>query len=231
MRQNNRIISWIISFLFSICMVISISYDQRDNWSLIICDKKHMISALIMTMILTRIVHMIINVLYSKAGKSFIRSKTQANSGIGEKIFDHHPIAVPWSILIVLWLPNYILYFPGCLTYDIIRQYEQFFSGNLTNHHPVLTTLFEGMFVKFGRNIGCQNVGIAGYQLFTLLFTSGVFAICFYWMHKKNTKYWIRFTGLAFYGLFPIWSAYARTAVKDTFFIQYLFYLCYLYLI
>lgn len=39
MHQNNRIISWIISFLFSICMVISISYDQRDNWSLIICDK------------------------------------------------------------------------------------------------------------------------------------------------------------------------------------------------
>ena len=35
MHQNNRIISWIISFLFSICMVISISYDQRDNWSLI----------------------------------------------------------------------------------------------------------------------------------------------------------------------------------------------------
>ena len=177
-----------------------------------------MISALIMTMILTMIVHMIMNVLYSKAGKSFIRLKTQANSGIGEKIFDHHPIAVPWSILIVLWLPNYILYFPGCLTYDIIRQYEQFFSGNLTNHHPVLTTLFEGMFVKFGRIIGCQNVGIAVYLLFTLLFTSGVFAICFYWMHKKNTKYWIRFTGLAFYGLFPIWSAYARTAVKDTLF-------------
>ena len=74
------------------------------------------------------------------------------------------------------------------------------------------------MFVKFGRNIGCQNVGIAVYLLFTLLFTSGVFAICFYWMHKKNTKYWIRFTGLAFYGLFPIWSAYARTAVKDTLF-------------
>lgn len=46
MHQNNRIISWIISFLFSICMVISISYDQRDNWSLIICDKKHMISAI-----------------------------------------------------------------------------------------------------------------------------------------------------------------------------------------
>ena len=179
-----------------------------------------MISALIMTMILTMIVHMIMNVLYSKAGKSFIRLKTQANSGIGEKIFDYHPIAVPWSILIVLWLPNYILYFPGCLTYDIIRQYEQFFSGNLTNHHPVLTTLFEGMFVKFGRNIGCQNVGIAVYLLFTLLFTSGVFAICFYWMHKKNTKYWIRFTGLAFYGLFPIWSAYARTAVKDTLFLS-----------
>ena len=74
------------------------------------------------------------------------------------------------------------------------------------------------MFVKFGRIIGCQNVGIAVYLLFTLLFTSGVFAICFYWMHKKNTKYWIRFTGLAFYGLFPIWSAYARTAVKDTLF-------------
>lgn len=44
-----------------------------------------MISALIMTMILTMIVHMIMNVLYSKAGKSFIRLKTQANSGIGEK--------------------------------------------------------------------------------------------------------------------------------------------------
>lgn len=49
-----------------------------------------MISALIMTMILTVIVHMIMNVLYSKAGKSFIRLKTQANRGIGEKIFDHH---------------------------------------------------------------------------------------------------------------------------------------------
>ena len=61
----------------------------------------------------------------------------------------------------------------------------------------------------------CRNRSVS---VITLLFTSGVFAICFYWMHKKNTKYWIRFTGLAFYGLFPIWSAYARTAVKDTLF-------------
>lgn len=218
MCQNNRIIAGIISFLFSICMIVSISYDQRDNWSLIICDKKHMVGALIMMMILTLITYMIINILYSKARKSFVKSKIQVNSRIGEKIFDQHPVAVPWIILIVLWLPNYILYFPGCLTYDIIRQYEQFFSGNLTNHHPVLTTLFEGIFVKFGRSIGNQNAGIAVYLFFTLLLTSGVFAICFYWMYKKNTTYWIRFVGLAFYGLFPIWSAYARTAVKDTLF-------------
>lgn len=111
------------------------------------------------------------------------------------------------------------MYFPGCLTYDIIRQYEQFFSGNLTeHHHPILTTLFEGMFVKFGRNIGCQNVGIAVYLLFTLLFTSGVFAICFYWIIRRIQSIGFALQDWHFMGLFPIWSAYARTAVKDTLF-------------
>mgnify|MGYP000635803313 CR=1 FL=1 len=75
MHQNNRIISWIISFLFSICMVISISYDQRDNWSLIICDKKHMISALIMTMILTMIRTYDHECIIFKSGEVFYKVK------------------------------------------------------------------------------------------------------------------------------------------------------------
>lgn len=217
-RQSNRIITGMISFIFAICIVISLSYDKQDNWALIVGSKKNLLISIVIVAIIMAVTYFVLNILYDKLRKSFVIPKECRSCKAGEKIFDVHPIVIPWLVLIVLWLPNYILYFPGCITYDIIRQYEQFFSGNLTNHHPVLTTLFESLFLKFGRMIGHQNIGIALYLLFTLLLTSGIFAICFLWMYKKKTNYWIRFTALAFYGLFPIWSAYARTAVKDTLF-------------
>ena len=106
MHQNNRIISWIISFLFSICMVISISYDQRDNWSLIIwriktydqCidhdDDSYNDRTLWSWMYYIQ-----------KRGSLFIRLKDSSKQWDRRKNIWSSSIAVPWSILIVLWLP------------------------------------------------------------------------------------------------------------------------------
>lgn len=216
MQKNSRVVTGCIAFLFSACMLVARSYNKLDNWNLIFGSKRKLLFSIFMLIIIIYISYIVLSVLYNKMNDSS-RQGVKGNT-FSKKIFEEHPFRNTWMVMILLWLPNYLLYFPGCLTYDVIRQYEQFFSGEITNHHPVLTTFFESVFIKWGRMLGNQNIGLALYLFCTLLFTSAVFAIGFCWMKKRGIPYWIRWMALLFYSVFPLWSAYARTAVKDTLF-------------
>lgn len=212
-RRGKNWLTILVSVVFTMCLLVANSYNRFDDWRLILGSKERIAITVVQLMIISMIVFCCLKIVYNN-----LKFKSTKAKKMDTIFFERYPLIVPWMTMIVCWLPNYILYFPGCLTYDIIRQYEQFFSGNITNHHPVVTTLFESTFVKIGRELGNQDIGIAIYLLFTLLFTSFVFAIGFCWMNRRKIPYTIRWIALIFYGFFPIWSAYARTAVKDTLF-------------
>ena len=209
-RKIRLRVASIVAFLFSLCFLVGQSYDKLGSWQLI--KESPVLSAVKFCAVLAA-AFVIINLLYKTVG--FISSNRQVPNHLVKYIFDKKPFIFPWIVIIIFWLPNFLLYLPGCLTVDAMKQLEQFFTGELTNHHPILTTMIEGMFVLLGKALGNIEIGIAVYLGLIFIVSSSIFALGFKWMYQHKVSYKIRWIGLLYFCLFPLWSSYARTLVKD----------------
>lgn len=203
----------IISILFSVCFCIGMYFDR---------GKAFLINYYFVFkfLILTLLVFIIVLGLYSAF--NFIGKKATKSNTKGRKfsiyIFENCKGKIVWLILVMMWLPNYILYIPGCLTVDAINQIDQLATHHLTNHHPILTTLIEGPIILFAKKMGRLEFGVAIYITLLFLFSSFIISQGFRWMSKHQISYKIRWCALVFFSIYPLWSAYARTLVKDTLF-------------
>lgn len=222
-RKIRLRVTSIVAFLFSLCFLIGQSYDKLGTWQMI--KESPFLSAVKFCAVLAA-AFVIINLLYKTLG--FISSNKQVSNNLGKYIFDKKPFIFPWIVIMIFWLPNFLLYLPGCLTVDAMKQLEQFFTGELTNHHPILTTMLEGMFVLLGKILGNIEIGLVVYLGLLFICSSSVFALGFRWMNRHEVSYKIRWIGLLYFCLFPLWSSYARTLVKDSLYypIYFLFILC-----
>ena len=169
----------------------------------------------------------VITILYK--GFDIYFPKKMKDHAVCEKIFDLKNGKVAWLILMVAWIPNYIAYLPGIFTVDAINQLEQFASHTFTNHHPILTTFIEAPILMIGKHIGHLGIALAFYLLLVFCFSSFILSRGFRWMSRHNTPYAIRMIMLVYFCIYPVWSAYARTLVKDTLFYP-VFYLYILFL-
>lgn len=121
-------------------------------------------------------------------------------------------------VLLVLWLPYMIVFYPGSLPTDTSRQLGQWFgSGNvaLDNHFPFFTTLVYGTIFKIGDSFSSD--GILPVFLLTFgqyLLGALVFSIAFQRLSEiwSTTRVCI---GVIFIGLFPIIPVYVVSISKD----------------
>lgn len=222
-KKSRMAATIIISFLFSFCFLIGESYDKIGTWQVLL-DKPFLSFIKFIGITVTSCI-ILFYIFIKVEERSWIKKQP---GSIAKCIFDKKPLFFPWLIIAFSWLPNYILFFPGCLTIDAMKQLEQFYTGQLTNHHPILTTLIEGVFVSLGKTFGNIDIGVAVYLGIILVLSSGVFALGFRWMSCHKVSYKIRWLGLLYFCLFPLWSSYARTLVKDSLYypVYFLFILC-----
>ena len=225
-RDIRTVVTLGIAVLFSACMLLGQSYDKLGNWQMIFGSLERFIISSIKFVCIIVLSFKLLNYLYDYLEKN---NKFQIKSHLFERIvFEKYPMLCPWIIIAVMWLPNYLLFSPGCMTADAMKQLNQFFSGQITNHHPIFTTLLQGFFVFLGRKIGNMEIGVALYLMIVLLVSTGALAKGFVWMSQRKIKYGIRWISLLFFCFFPIWSAYARTMVKDNLYYP-IFYIFVLY--
>lgn len=191
------------------------SYDTMNAWDLVV-GRNQILPSILKFIVISCISFVVIHFIY--VGIDKLRETKKEPGKVTTFLFEKKVGISSFIIMVLCWLPNYSLYFPGVMTYDAVRQYEEFFSGNMTNHHPVVTTLLEGGFVKLGRVLGNQSIGIAVYLAIVLVLTAVIISFGFVWMKQRNISYVCRWMMLGFFSLFPIWSAYARTVVKDSLF-------------
>lgn len=163
------------------------------------------------------------------------KDNTSENKKISKfrKIFDKHPFLVSIIIIIILWLPYIISFYPAILSPDPSYQIKQYFgipnkysdysvmidpNVTITNHHPVIHTLLLGTSLKIGHIIGNDNLGLFIYSVIQILILSSVLSFTISYMTKINTSYKYRILALLIYGLVPMFPLYAMSAVKDVIF-------------
>ncbi len=127
-----------------------------------------------------------------------------------------------FCILLLAYLPVFILSYPGNLCWDAIGQIEQvIFKSGYSNHHPLVHTLFVGGMTQMGYVLfHSYEVGLFIYMLVQLvMFISALAATI--WILQKRGVSAAFLTGLtALYVLAPVYSNMASTVLKDVPFIS-----------
>ncbi len=132
-----------------------------------------------------------------------------------------------FGIIFLIGLPFVVIFFPGGAFTDGLIQLDQFFSGNMTDHHPILTTILMGGVVKFGASLIDQNFGLF---LWNFLQYTAFCAVTAYVVRKE----YIRSRGIAiadilYYCFVPTFYCFAYFLVKDTIYAIIFTLYCYFY--
>ncbi len=127
-----------------------------------------------------------------------------------------------WKVLLVLiiaWLPYYIVKFPGHISDDAYTQIRQFMGEiELTTHHPYFSTLLIGGCVKIGALLGSTRIGVFSYVLIQYILLAMIFAYCITIVNRFRISKIYSWGLVLIYAISPMFGNYATAVVKDTLF-------------
>ena len=70
-----------------------------------------------------------------------------------EKFDDRLLFFIVWAFIFIMWLPAYLIMYPGVLSYDMISQTTSALGEITNNHHPVLHTWLIRIFMRMGEKL------------------------------------------------------------------------------
>lgn len=124
-------------------------------------------------------------------------------------------------IILLCWVPLFLVFFPGIVSNDSAVQLSQAVGeGVWSNWHPVLHTLFIAIPVNIGMIIfgGDLTAGIALSTIMQMFILSAIFGYVVKWVIELTQKKWVGYLLLTFFALCPIVACYAVTMWKDVLF-------------
>lgn len=124
-----------------------------------------------------------------------------------------------YSLCIFLcWLPVFLAYYPSVFAYDAEGQLYQVLAGDYSTHHPLVHTLFLGVFFRLGIAAGSCSAGMAVHSVVQMALMACAFgwAVCF--LYQRRVSGWVRALLLLFFALFPANSVLAVSTTKDVLF-------------
>ncbi len=138
---------------------------------------------------------------------------------LSDAVFGKNMFLKIFLILVVAWLPYYIVKFPGSVSSDAYTQIRQFLGEiELTTHHPYFSTLLIGGCAKIGTMLGSIEIGVFSYVLIQYLSSALIFAYSITIVSQfKISKIYI-WGLILIYAISPMFANSVTTVVKDTLF-------------
>jgi len=149
-------------------------------------------------------------------------------------LFQERPFLVPFAIIGAVYLVHMAIVAPGMLSQEDTKdQLLAFFNltnfrahqvvllspdVQLTNHHPVLHTLFLGLCVQVGLAFGSGSAGLMLYTVLQVVLFVAALAAVFPFFERHGAPLWLRWATLALFTLCPkLWNL-SCLATKDVLF-------------
>lgn len=119
------------------------------------------------------------------------------------------------AIVLAGWLPFLLGFFPGNIPYDGVLQMRMALGDiPLTSHHPVLSTLVIGFFLRVGMAVGLDYMGgvflFVGTQALVCAMIFGY--LCALVRQVSSGGFWAT---VVFFAVVPMWGAWATVLGKD----------------
>ena len=205
--------------LFGVMRVLGHSFDGTDSWGLVMKDGRSLALSLCACLSL-----------YAAAlcGCVLLNRLLQRASAAaaGARLRPSERRLLFFSAALVLFLgslPYLLLYAPGLNIADTRDQILQFFGlpsvlgdgGALTDHHPALTTLCYGLFMRLGLRLGSADLGQLCYSLVWLTVMSAAMARLLLTLSDEGLDAGAVRALAIFWALWPVPALYAFNMCKD----------------
>lgn len=129
--------------------------------------------------------------------------------------YNRHTVLAAFIIILLLWLPWHIIFYPGYVTVDTRGQLKEALGlREATQHHPYLSTLLMGSFFKTGLYFKNGLLGLYFYVLAQTLFCAYVFALSINYMKQHGMSFAAQLAAVFFFGIVPL-GYYSIWQVKD----------------
>lgn len=137
------------------------------------------------------------------------------------KISDKKFVLISFVLIFLSFVIYYVVFFPGILSPDSISELE--FAINdfpyLSNHHPLLHTLFIGFFYKIGMLLfDSKNIAVALVTVAQMFIMSTIFSYSLFFLRKRKCSDIILILMLLVYIFMPVNGYYSVTMWKDVIF-------------
>lgn len=142
---------------------------------------------------------------------------TDTVSGVTRWLFEDHVIPGVMLVVFLCRLPYLIAFYPCSMSWDGGAQICAFYGiETFSNHHPPLLGFVYGAVAFYAQEWGIPNLGMFLIPLGqTCLSAFAVASVCLL-LKELKVPYWIRWAGLAYYGLFTVWCIFDVTVIKDS---------------
>ncbi len=208
--KREKYIYLVLALLFSIIYVLVNFFEWRDRLE----SPIKLIGLSLFTLLILSVMFGIsLRVIFESLMKLPVYVKSEKSHA--GKMFIMYMVS-----LIAVWIPYFLVWFPGILSHDSISQMEQVMGVEAySNHHPWLHTLLIQVCVNLGMKVGGDiNFGVACYSMFSMIFMAFSAACGLMWLRKKGAVKWLRYINWCFWAVFPINAVYMITMWKDIIF-------------
>ena len=159
----------------------------------------------------------VLRIAYAAMDKAGLVAKNDTHTQAWCRLYDLHPFAVPFIILLVCYLPVTVLSMPGIVVpEDTVCQIGQFYGirpgtyaliysdSMLNNHHPMLHSMLLHSFVSFCRNvIGSAQAGLGLFVCVQVLLTALAVSFALCELHREGVPAGACLVTALFLGLHP----------------------------
>ncbi len=142
--------------------------------------------------------------------------KTDSESGFLSRFFGEHLFRNSLLVLLIFWLPQYIIRFPGAVPYDAWQSLAMMLGyTEITTQHPMIWNILFGVLTQFGTTIGIPWLAplvicLTHYILALLLFPYVISSL-----KKFGTSNGFLMGSLLFFAVIPQIKLYLSTAYND----------------
>lgn len=222
-KKKENFILPLLAAIFAFCLLIGVSFNRFESLKLLYSGGINLLVALIAWFGFYLIAEICIRVLFygmdqARERQILIRDGKKIASRM-ESQLSKKPFLFSCMMMLICWLPYWVILFPGTISYDGYTQISQFMGYvPLSTHHPPFMTALMGSVIWIGRKLGSDNLGLCIYVTIQYILQAIGFAYAIKILDRMKVSYKIEKYLLLYFSLFPMYPLNAMNLNKDSLF-------------
>ena len=215
--KRSRKYGYVFGLILSVVLVVGKSFYLYNSFSGIFSKLDDFLISMLTIIGLTAITGSLLTFIFCFLDKHKISSNNNIRGEFLRPFFKK--FLVIWPLIFICYIPCYLAYFPGVLSYDTYAQvYMAKGAASYTQFHPVLHTFFIDISLGFEELTKIANSGIIFYSIAQMLILSAIFAFIIYYMAKQEFNVYIIIFSFLMFALFPLNAIFSFIPTKDVLF-------------